>query len=80
MLPRFLTRQTDKKSKKRLSAFFSETPVWVATNQADQPLGFMFLHDGPSGGLFVDASARGLGVGKRLISHALELHSDIRSM
>lgn len=49
----------------------------VATNQEDQPLGFMFLHEGHLEALFVDASARGLGVGKHLISHALALHPDL---
>ncbi|EIV0763939.1 acetyltransferase, partial [Escherichia coli] len=50
---------------------------WVATNQDDQPLGFMFLHEGHLEALFVAGSARGLGVGKRLISHALALHPEL---
>ena len=37
----------------------------------------MFLHEGHLEALFVDASARGLGVGKWLISHALSLHPDL---
>lgn len=37
----------------------------------------MFLHESHLEALFVDASARGLGVGKRLISHALALHPDL---
>lgn len=73
----FLTADDRQEIEKEVVGFFLETPVWVATNRDDQPLGFMFLHDGHLEALFVDASARGLGVGKRLISHALELHPDL---
>ncbi|WP_031594329.1 acetyltransferase [Pantoea agglomerans] len=73
----FLTAPDRQEIEKEVVGFFSETPVWVATNQDDRPLGFMFLHDGHLEALFVDASARGFGVGKRLISHALTLHPDL---
>lgn len=73
----FLTAHDRQAIEKEVVGFFSETPVWVATNQEDQPLGFMFLHDGHLEALFVDASARGLGVGKALISYALALHPDL---
>jgi putative acetyltransferase len=73
----FLTAHDRQEIEKEVVGFFSETPVWVATNQEDQSLGFMFLHDGHLEALFVDASARGLGVGKQLILHALDLHPDL---
>lgn len=73
----FLTTHDRQEIEKEVVGFFSETPVWVATHQEDRPLGFMFLHDGHLEALFVDASARGLGVGKQLISHALALHPDL---
>ncbi|AOP43050.1 acetyltransferase [Edwardsiella piscicida] len=73
----FLTAYDRQQIEHEVISFFSQTPVWVATNQEDRPLGFMFLHDGHLEALFVDASARGLGVGKRLISHALALHPDL---
>jgi putative acetyltransferase len=73
----FLTAHDRQEIEKEVVGFFSETPVWVATNQDGQPLGFMFLHEGHLEALFVDASARGLGVGKRLIAHALALHPDL---
>ncbi|ENZ7486520.1 acetyltransferase [Klebsiella aerogenes] len=73
----FLTAHDRQEIEKEVVGFFSETPVWVATNDEDQPLGFMFLHDGHLEALFVDAAARGLGVGKQLISHALALHPDL---
>lgn len=73
----FLTAHDRQEIEKEVVGFFSETPVWVATNEDDQPLGFMFLHEGHLEALFVAASARGLGVGKRLISHALTLHPEL---
>lgn len=73
----FLTTYDRKEIEKEVVEFFSETPVWVAANQDDHPLGFMFLHDGHLEALFVDADARGLGIGKQLISYALTLHSDL---
>lgn len=73
----FLTAEDRQEIEKEVISFFSETPVLVATNKEDQPLGFMFLHGGHLEALFVDASARGLGVGKCLVSHALALHTDL---
>lgn len=73
----FLTANDRQEIEKEVVGFFSETPVWVAINQDDQPQGFMFLHDGHLEALFVAASSRGLGVGKRLVSHALTLHPDL---
>ncbi len=73
----FLTADDRQENEKEVIGFFSETPVWVATNQQDRPLGFMFLHDGHLEALFIDASARGLGIGKQLISHALTLHPNL---
>lgn len=76
MLHDFLTADDRQEIEKEVIGF-SETPVWVATNQQDRPLGFMFLHDGHLEALFIDASARGLGIGKQLISHALTLHPNL---
>ncbi|MDC9736576.1 MULTISPECIES: acetyltransferase [Proteus] len=73
----FLTADDRQEIEKEVIGFFSETPVWVATNQEDRPLGFMFLHDDHLEALFIDASARGLGIGKQLISHALALHPNL---
>ena len=73
----FLTVNDREAIEKEVVGFFSATPVWVATDREDHPLGFMFLHEGHLEALFVDASARGLGVGKQLVSHALALHPDL---
>jgi putative acetyltransferase len=73
----FLTAHDRQEIEKEVVGFFSETPVWVATNHDDQLFGFMFLHEGHLEALFVAAAARGLGVGKRLILHALALHPEL---
>lgn len=73
----FLTAHDRQEIEKDVVGIFSETPVWIATDLEDHPLGFMFLHEGHLEALFVDASARGLGVGKQLISKALALHPDL---
>lgn len=73
----FLTADDRKEIEKEVVGFFSETPVWVAVNADDQPLGFMFLHDGHMEALFIDAAARGLGVGKALLLHALSMYPNL---
>lgn len=73
----FLTADDRKEIEKEVVGFFSETLVWVAVNADDQPLGFMFLHDGHMEALFIDATARGLGVGKALLLHALSIYPNL---
>lgn len=73
----FLTPDDRREIEKEVVGFFSEAPVWVAADHNDPPSGFMFLHDGHLEALFVDASARGLGVGKQLLEHALTLHPNL---
>lgn len=73
----FLTMHDRQEIEKEVITIFSEIPVWVAADREEKLLGFMFLHEGHLEALFVDASARGHGVGKQLISHALALHPDL---
>ena len=73
----FLSADDRVEIEKEVVGFFSETPVWVAVNAEDQALGFMFLHDGHLEALFIDAAARGLGVGKALLLHALSLYPNL---
>jgi len=47
---------------------------WIAANENDQALGFMGMSDAQIDSLFVHADARGAGVGRRLIEHAMSLH------
>jgi putative acetyltransferase len=73
----FLSADDRIEIEKEVVGFFSETPVWVAVNAEDQALGFMFLHDGHLEALFIDAAARGLGIGKALLLHALSLYPNL---
>lgn len=73
----FLTANDRKEIEKDVVEFFSTHPVWVAVNSDNQLSGFMFLHDGHLEALFVDASARGCGVGKELLLHAVSLHPNL---
>lgn len=47
---------------------------WIAADGHDQPLGFMGMSDTQIDSLFVHADARGEGVGRRLVEHAMGLH------
>lgn len=47
--------------------------VWVLTDAADRPIGFLGLAGDDVAALFVDADARGRGVGRRLVEHAQAL-------
>ena len=48
-------------------------PLWVAVDDADQPIGFMSLNGTHMDALFIDAASRGAGVGRKLVAHALSL-------
>ncbi|WP_104664472.1 acetyltransferase [Ensifer adhaerens] len=47
---------------------------WIAADENDQALGFMGMSDAQIDSLFVHAQARGAGVGRSLIEHAMSLH------
>ncbi|MFK0277398.1 acetyltransferase [Ensifer sp. NPDC090286] len=47
---------------------------WIAADEDDRPLGFMGMSDAQIDSLFVHADARGAGVGRRLVEHAMSLH------
>ena len=47
---------------------------WIAADENDEALGFMGMSGAQIDALFVHADARGRGVGRRLIEHAMALH------
>ncbi|MBZ7923082.1 acetyltransferase [Ensifer adhaerens] len=47
---------------------------WIAADENDQSLGFMGMSGAQIDSLFVHADARGRGVGRRLVEHAISLH------
>lgn len=63
----FLTRED------RVS-FFPQVNFVLATDEADVPQGFMFLHEGHLEALFVAPEKHGMGIGTMLIGSALHDH------
>ena len=58
-------------------SFLPEAPLWVAVTAQDEPVAFMLLTGQHMDALFVDPDARGRGVGKLLIEHALSMTSTL---
>jgi putative acetyltransferase len=49
--------------------------LWMALNEADQPLGFIGLEESHVSMLFVDPLWHGYGIGSRLLAHATHLNA-----
>lgn len=56
--------------------YLPKAETWVACLY-DDPVGFISLLDNFIGGLFVDPKRQGLGIGKRLVVHALSLKREL---
>lgn len=55
------------------SRYLPETELWVAATDDGRPIAFMGLSGAHIDSLFVDPAHHGRGVGRRLVSHALDL-------
>ncbi|MRS16635.1 acetyltransferase [Enterobacteriaceae bacterium RIT691] len=73
----FLSASDRAEIEAQVSVFLPEAPLWVATREDDVPLAFMLLSEHHLEALFVDPAARGQGIGKKLIEHALSLIPDL---
>lgn len=73
----FLSAKDREEIEAQVRAFLPEAPLWVATTEDDVPLAFMLLSEHHLEALFVDPDARGRGVGKKLVEHALSLIPDL---
>lgn len=60
---------------REVQAFLPECPVWLAVDEADEGIGFMGLSGSRMESLFIDASYRGIGVGRQLVEFALASNS-----
>jgi ribosomal protein S18 acetylase RimI-like enzyme len=56
--------------------YLAQAETWVAT-QAGIPIGFIGLLDTHIGGLFVDPTRHGAGIGRMLIEHATALKGEL---
>ncbi|WKL22410.1 acetyltransferase [Agrobacterium tumefaciens] len=54
-----------------VTAFLPQVPLTLAVDTSDQPLGFMFLHEGHMEALFIDPDQHGKGIGRALVQAAL---------
>ena len=53
--------------------FLPNADLWLATDEAGRPVGFLVMDGGMIDALFVDPAVHGQGYGTRLLSKALEL-------
>ena len=55
-------------------AVLPQAPLWLAIDDKDQALAFMWLEDGDMQALFVHPDQHGQGLGAALVRHGLGLH------
>jgi putative acetyltransferase len=53
--------------------FLPDAALWLATDDADRPMGFMAMEGAAIDALFVDAAVHGQGYGTLLVNHARSL-------
>ena len=69
----FLLAQDRADIEVQVREFLPKAPLWVAVDDADAPVAFMLLSEHHLEALFVDPDARGMGIGRDLVKHALSL-------
>ena len=57
--------------------FDSSTDIWVLTDKADVPIGFLGLDGNSIAALFMEPAFLGTGGGRRLVSHAQNLRGGV---
>ncbi|MBO9539443.1 acetyltransferase [bacterium] len=70
----FLSSQDREAIDEMVCGFLPQAPLWLAVDDNDYPLAFMFIEDGHMQALFVDPAYRGTGIGAALVRHGLTLH------
>jgi putative acetyltransferase len=73
----FLTPTDRQDIEAEVAAFLPQVPQGLAVDDNDSALGFMLLDDGRMEALFVHPEHRGVGIGRKLVRHALTLSSAI---
>jgi len=57
-----------------VTSFLPVVPLWLAVDDSDHALGFMFLDDAHVEALFVDPACHRHGIGSRLLRHGQGQH------
>lgn len=57
----------------QVQAFLPNMPLWLAVDKRETVVAFMGLADGAMEALFVHPDCHGMGVGRRLVEHAIRL-------
>ena len=73
----FLSDDDREAIEEEVKGFLPQVALWLVVDTNDVPVGFMFIHESHMEALFVDASARGTGVGRTLIEYALSLYPNL---
>ncbi len=71
----FLSPENRKAIDAEVCGFLPHTPVTVAVDETDKPLGFMLIDGTHMEALFIDPDVRGTGIGRQLLQHGLSLHA-----
>jgi putative acetyltransferase len=70
----FLTAEDRRAIDVEVQRFLPQSPLWLAVDAADRAVGFMGLAGAHMEALFIDPAFHGIGVGRKLVAHALGLH------
>ncbi|WP_327753411.1 acetyltransferase [Sphingobium sp. SJ10-10] len=73
----FLTPDDRSAIEAEVAAFLPLAPAWLATDTDDLAIGFMLIDGAHMEALFIDPVWHGQGIGRRLVDHALSLHSTL---
>lgn len=73
----FLSQQDRLEIDDMVCSFLPQAPLWLAVDENDYPLGFMFIDNGHIEALFIDPIYRGAGIGAGLLRHGLTLHPNL---
>ncbi|MEX3022351.1 acetyltransferase [Kluyvera sp. STS39-E] len=73
----FLSIQDRAEIEVQVREFLPDAPLWVTVDDDDSPVAFMLLSEHHLEALFVDPDARGGGVGRQLVEHALASIPDL---
>lgn len=73
----FLSREDRQAIDEEVVGFLPQAPLLLAVDEHDRPLGFMLIDGGHMEALFIDPDARGTGIGRLLLQHALAEHPQL---